>query len=675
MGKGKYNLGSKLLLKLIVWLVAVILLGAGAIYLTSFLLGPPDLQMDQNTILYSTNEEVIGEERGPEYRQWVELSDMSEEIIAATLLTEDQNFYNHHGFDLKRIMGAIVKDIKTWSLKEGASTLTQQYARNLYLTHEKSLTRKIKEAFYTVRLEMFYSKEDILEGYLNSIYYGHGAYGIEAASNYFFNKSATDLTVAEAAMLAGIPKGPTYYSPLNDEERARNRQKQILTNLLDKGIIDQKSFDSALRQELIYAKNSPNSQEKIAPHFQDTVIKEAAELLGRKQKEVRSGGYSIYTTLNTKQQKLLEQQVEKTVQPETELEIGALALDPSTGGITAMLGGRDYNQSPFNRTTSAKRMPGSSFKPFLYYAALENGYTPNTMLMSKPTSFELADGNVYQPSNFNGYYANEPITLAQAIALSDNVYAVKTNMYLGPERLVDAAKEFGITSKLPAVPSLALGTATVNVKEMVTAYGMLANGGHELQGHTIEKIVDREGKTVYKHKTKEGKQKLDQKTAFLLTQLMTGMFDRELDGYMSVTGSSVSDQLSRIYAGKSGTTNSDSWMIGYSPSLVTGVWAGYDDNRPMEKVAESAYTKQIWAGFMEAAHEDLPVENFTAPSGVVGIPIDPVTGLRATPYCESSRVMYFEKGTEPEGYCTEHYHQEDKDEEKSMVEQLFDLFR
>ncbi|WP_404455817.1 transglycosylase domain-containing protein [Oceanobacillus kapialis] len=675
MGKGLKKFKSRLLLKITMWLIAVILLGIGAVYLISFLLGPPELAIDQNTVLYDSEEEVIGEERGTQNRQWVDLDEMSEEVVAATLLTEDQNFYDHHGFDIKRIFGAIIKDIQTWSLKEGASTLTQQYARNLYLTHEKSLTRKLKEAFYTVRLEMFYTKEEILEGYLNTIYYGHGAYGIEVASNYFYNKSASDLTLAEATMLAGIPKGPTYYSPLNDEDRAQDRQKQILANLLDKGIIDQKAYESALRQKLIYAKHTPDQQEKKAPHFQDTVIQEAGKLLEIEQEEVRAGGYSIYTTLNTTQQKLLEQQVKETVQSESDIEIGALAVDPENGAITAMIGGRDYTESVFNRATSAMRMPGSSFKPFLYYAALENGYTPNTMLMSKPTSFELADGNVYQPSNFNGYYANEQITLAQAIALSDNVYAVKTNMYLGPERLVDSARAFGITSKLPAVPSLALGTATVNVKEMVTGYGILANGGQELKEHTIEKIVDRHGKTVYEKKEIKGKQILDPQKTFVLTQMLTGMFDRELDGYMSVTGSSVSDQLSRIYAGKSGTTDSDSWMIGYSPSLVTGVWAGYDDNRPMEKVAESSYTKQIWAGFMEAAHADHPVENFNAPSGVVGIPIDPETGLRATPYCESSRVMYFEKGTEPEAYCTDHLHQEEENEDKSMVEELFDLFR
>src|SRR5699024_3408848 len=214
-------------------------------------------------------------------------------------------------------------------------------------------------------------------------------------------------------------------------------------------------------------------------------------------------------------------------------------------------------------------------KPFLYYTALNNGYTPTTMLMSKPTAFRLEDGEVYQPSNYNGYYANEQITLAQALALSDNVYAVKTNLYVGPEKLAETANKFGITSELPAVPSVALGTASVTLENMVTGYGMLANGGYDIQGHTVEKIVDRHGNTVFERKQDEKKRVLDPQSAFVLTQLMTGMFDRALDGYMSVTGSSIADQLTRDYAGKSGTTETDSWMIGYSPSLVTGIWTGY----------------------------------------------------------------------------------------------------
>lgn len=668
--------------KLIIGMFAFVICCVVGVYFISFLLGPPKLTSDQNTIYYSHSGDVIGEERGQESRYWIDLAAISPAMIKATLLIEDQHFFEHHGFDFKRIAGAVLKDIKSMSLKEGASTLTQQYARNLYLSHKKTWTRKLSEAFYTIRLEMYYSKEEILEGYLNTVYYGHGAYGIEAASQYFFNKAAKDLSVAEAAMLAGIPKGPTYYSPLNDEDRAKERQMRILGIMLDQDVITEQEYASAEREQLTYATSSERKKNNIGPYFQDTVLKEAADLLELDMELIRSGGFEIHTTLNTDYQKQLKKEIKTIIDPKSEIEIGAMAINPKTGGVQALIGGRSYKKSPFNRATDAKRMPGSAFKPFLYYAALVNGYNAGTMLMSKPTAFELEGGEVYQPSNYNNYYAYEPIPLAQALALSDNVYAVKTNMYLGAEKLVDTARKFGITGELPAVPSLALGTASVSVEEMVSGYGMLANGGHDIEAHTIDKIIDRNGKTAYKRKNDPGDLVLDPKNAFILTHLMTGMFDRDLDGYMAVTGSNIADQLTRLYAGKSGTTNSDSWMIGFSPTLVTGIWTGYDDNRAMEVVAESSYAKNIWAGFMEKAHEGMEQGNFDVPAGVVGVPIDPSTGERATPYCDTSRVMYFEKGTEPRVYCSDHYNGEEQgnrkdnrgDDDKGIFKKWLDLF-
>lgn len=655
-------------------IILVTFLIAG-VYLVSFLLGPPNLANEQNTLFYSTDGQVIGEEKGAENRNWVKLDEISPYIIDATLMIEDKRFYEHKGLDVKRIISATITDLKTLSFKEGASTLTQQYARNLYLSSEKTIDRKLKEAFYAIRLEMFYSKDKILEGYLNTIYYGHGAYGIEAASNYFFGKSAKSLTLAEAAMLAGIPKGPTYYSPLNDLKRATDRQQHILNVMLDNDVITENEYNEAINEKLTFTKTAERKKERIGPYFQDSVLREAASILQLSEESIRSGGYKIYTTLNSQNQQQLERNIDNTIKNDSKIEIGAIAMDPANGAIRALVGGRDYEKSTFNRAINAKRMPGSTFKPFLYYAALNNGYKANTMLMSEPTAFELENGQVYQPSNYNGYYANEPITLAQAIALSDNVYAVKTNLYLGPDTLVKTAKQFGISKKLPAVPSLALGTATVTVQDMVHGYSMLANGGKEINSHTIEKIVDRHGKILFKQQDTNKEKVLDARKTFILTQLMTGMFDEELDGYMSVTGSSIANKLTRTYAGKSGTTASDSWMIGYSPTLVTGVWVGYDNNEAIELTAEEKYAKEIWATFMEAAHKDMPEKNFSIPSGVVAIPIDPETGERATPYCDKSRVMYFEKGTEPKKFCHEHFQNEKgTPKEKKEFRKWFDLF-
>ncbi|SFB25980.1 penicillin-binding protein, 1A family [Lentibacillus halodurans] len=659
------------------------LLLLGGVYFISFLLGPPQLTDDQNTIYYSIDGDVIGEERGAENRYWVDLEEMSPHLIEATLAIEDRHFYNHNGFDLQRIAGAAISDLKHFSLEEGASTLTQQYARNLFLSHEKTWARKLKEAFYTVRLEMYYSKDELLEGYLNTIYYGHSAYGAEAASRHFFDKSASELTLAESSMLAAIPKGPSYYSPFHHLENAENRQQRILELMLENDQITEQEHFLAVREDLAFTEPEQREYVSAAPYFQDAALSEAAGILELDAEKVRSGGYHIHTTLDTQLQKQLETKTESVIQSESDIQIGAMAMHPGTGGIRALIGGRDYKSSPFNRAVNAERMPGSAFKPFLYYAALNNGYTPTTMLMSKPTAFRLEDGEVYQPSNYNGYYANEQITLAQALALSDNVYAVKTNLYLGPEKLANTAQTFGIDSKLNAVPSLALGTSSVTVEELVTGYGMLANGGYDIESHTVSKIVDRDGITVFERKQEEEEPVLDPQSAFVLTQLMTGMFDRSLDGYMSVTGSSIADELSRKYAGKSGTTNTDSWMIGYSPSLVTGIWTGYDNNKQITRTAEEAYAKDIWASFMEDAHENAATQKFDVPPGVVGVRIDPDSGKRATPYCETSRMMYFEKGTEPEEHCTVHMPDDQKDsdhdrkqqneDDQGLFERVFDL--
>src|SRR5690625_3403945 len=268
-----------------------------------------------------------------------------------------------------------------------------------------------------------------------------------------------------------------------------------------------------------------------------------------------------------------------------------MSIRSEDGAIIGLVGGRSYEDSAFNRATDAQRMVGSAFKPFVYYAALENGFTPTTMLLSEPTTFTLDDGSTYKPSNYNGYYAYKPISLEQAIALSDNIYAVKTNLFLDPSNVIETTRSFGITSELPNVPSLALGSASISLLEMVQAYGVLANNGKEVDAHSITKITDVDGTTIYERKEEEGKQILDPNKTFILNHLMMGMFDRRLNGYMDVTGSSIIDQLTRTYAGKSGTTDTDNWMIGFSPVVTTGVWTGYDENKSIQTPAEKKIAK------------------------------------------------------------------------------------
>ncbi|MCP8617395.1 PBP1A family penicillin-binding protein [Salirhabdus salicampi] len=640
-----------------------------SIYFYSFLQGPPNLTNDQNTVIYDHDTKVIGVKHGEENRYWVPIEEISPYVKEAFLATEDRNFYDHVGFDFKRIIGAAVENVIAMNKVEGASTITQQYARNLYLNHEKTWTRKWKEALYAIRLEMFYEKDEIFEGYLNTIYFGHGNYGIEAASRFYFQKEAENLTLSEAALLASIPKGPSLYSPITNLERAMNRQQMILTMLKNIGKINQQQYEQAKQAEIVIARNDNDEGRQIAPYFQDVVLHEAEKLLNISKNKIRTSGYNIYTTLDVRKQEELERVVEETIDEASTIQVGAVSMNPETGSVEALIGGRDYEKSPYNRAVQATRMAGSTFKPFLYYSALKHGYTPATALESKPTHFQLEDGSVYQPSNYNGYYAYSPITLAQALALSDNIYAVKTNLFLNPERLVETAHEFGIERPLPAVPSLALGTASVTVMDMASSYSMMANYGKKVTPHTITKITDASGTVLYERKI-ETKQVLDERYTFVLSHLMTGIFDEALNGYSRVTGAAINDQLTREYAGKSGTTNTDSWMVGFSPQIVTAVWTGYDMNEPLNQIREQVYAKEIWAQYMERAHKPLPKKSFIPPDGVTPVYMDPQTGKLATNACPTKRLTYFIEGTEPRILCEEHNHKgiEEKIEDQHQVD-------
>lgn len=660
-------------IKITFWFGIIVVIAIVALLSTSYLLGPPSIDFGSTTVFYDKD----GKELPPEEtKQTFELDNISPYVIDATIVTEDRHFYNHHGFDYLGILRAVWKNMTSQRLKEGASTITQQYARNLFLTHDKTWLRKMKEAFYTIRLEMFYSKEEILTGYLHAIYYGHGAYGIEEASHVYFNKQAADLTLAESAMLAGIPKGPTYYSPFQDEEKATERQRQILDYLVQAELITQAEYYEAKKEKLTFTEPNIN-KDTFAAFFKDTVLKEAASILHGEEVSTLTSNYHIYTTLDTSYQRTLEEMVANKIDDDSELEIGALAIQPTDGAIIGLIGGRKYEESTFNRAFDAKRMVGSTFKPFVYYAAIEQGFTPTTMLLSEPTTFDVGDGETYSPSNYNGYYANEPISLSEAIALSDNIYAVKTSLFLDPSEVIKTTRTFGITSALPDVPSLALGSASISLLEMVQAYSVLANDGKAVEAFTITKITDHHGKIIYEKADPTEKQLLDPNKTFVLNHLMMGMFDRRLNSYMDVTGASIIDQLSRTYAGKSGTTDKDSWMIGFSPTVATGVWTGYDDNRSMAKAVDKRLAKQIWAEAIENAHQHTEEEAFQVPEGVEKAIIDPETGQLATSDCPVRRATYFEAGTAPTEYCTEHLPEDPEQvevEEKSLFQKLIDMF-
>ncbi|UOQ45305.1 transglycosylase domain-containing protein [Halobacillus salinarum] len=327
-------------------------------------LGPPSLMTEQNTLYYSKDGSVIGEDHGAEERYWIKKEDMPESIIDATLAIEDHRFYDHFGFDVRRMASAALTDLKTLSMVEGASTITQQYAKNLYLSQDKTLSRKLTEALYAVRLELFYKKDEILEGYLNTIYYGHGAYGIEAASRYYFDKHAQDLNLAEASMLAGIPKGPSYYSPFANEQNAEERQEKVLSEMKENGYINTSEEADAAVASLNYTGKKETNHKDIAPYFQDQVVKEAAGLLNISKEELRTGGYHIYTTLVQDHQKDLDKAMSKEITDQTKVQTAAVVMDSHTGAVTALAGAGIMRRV---RTTGQLKQSGWSGQPLSHF--------------------------------------------------------------------------------------------------------------------------------------------------------------------------------------------------------------------------------------------------------------------------------------------------------------------
>lgn len=634
----------------------------------------PDLEVSQTSLVFSDDGTKIDEFSSGETRYWIDIDQISPYFIDAIIATEDHSFFEHHGFDFKRIIGAILADVKSGSVVQGASTISQQYAKNLYLSSEKTLSRKLKEALYTLRIEASYSKKEILEGYVNTIYFGHGMYGIEAASQHFFGKPAGELTLAESAMLAGVPKGPTIYSPFNSSEDAVNRQHVVLSEMLKENKITSKEMETARTTKLKFNHSSDQEQNPVAPYFVSEIKRRLPALLGDNADLIEHGGLRIYTTLDLESQRSLENAVRDAIPIDSAIQVAAISTEPKSGNVKALVGGRDYSVSTFNRATQSERQPGSTFKPFLYYAALEHGFTPSTLIKSEPTTFTYDNSKKsYSPHNFNDEYADKEITIAQALALSDNIIAVKTHLFLGLDTLVDVAKDFGISSNLSAVPALALGSSPVIPLEMTNAYNIFANGGKRVSPTFITKITDYSGRVLYEWKG-NSRQILDEQNTFVMSKMMEGIFNTDLNGYASVTGASLSDKISHDYAAKSGSTETDNWMIGFTPELTTGVWVGYDNNLKITNWKEQRLAKDIWFNAMERELKAVPVSTAAIPKGVVGVHIDPETGLLANDECQTKVMTYFAKGTEPTKYCTAHKHVKARTKKAAKTEPKHRLF-
>ncbi|RKJ57279.1 penicillin-binding protein, partial [Butyricicoccus sp. 1XD8-22] len=486
-----------------------------------------------------------------------------------------------------------------------------------------------------------------------TVNYGHGMYGVEAASQYYFSKSASELTLAESAMLAGIPKGPSIYSPINDFEKASNRQKLILSLMEDQKLISATEKERALSQQIVLKNDEWIASQTIAPYFLDTVWQEATEVLAEKGLNIREGGWTIKTTLNQSHQKAAEEAVANNM-PDSELQVGFVSMDVDTGHVTALVGGRDYHESSFNRVTQAVRQPGSSIKPILYAAALENGFSPLTYLEVGETIFTYDNGRAtYKPQNVNGQYADSEMSLAQALAISDNIYAVKTLQEIGYNEFRDMLKRFELNYTDEDNPSVALGTIESSLYDLTSAYNTIAAYGKKHEPTTILSIQNAEGEIVYdESESSEEEQVLTEQDAFILTQLMTGIFDPVFSDYSPATGVSLRSRMTHTYAAKSGTTLSDQWIIGYTPSVTAGVWNGYDQGKTLSVQADMAASKQVWIEFMETINKDKQNEVFEVPSGIEGVVVDIETGKLATEACPKQRLVYMKEEDIPTEECT-----------------------
>lgn len=637
------NLRKKLYIcwKVMIFLIVIVFAVLAGFYLYAYITPKMDINKSNRVVLFDKDDQVFYQSSST--TNWVKLSEISDYAVRGIVDTEDKNFYMHNGFDYMRIMKALYRDIKSKSLKEGASTISQQYIKNLFLSFDKTWDRKIEEAYLTFELEVHYTKDEILEGYLNTINYGSGNYGIEEASMYYFNKHAKDLSLEEASIIVGIPKNPTYYNPIYYFENAKKRQRIVLQSMVNNGHITVKEMENAYNKELNFYGKKDSNLALSSMYYKDAVMSELNSIQNIPKSLIETGGLKIYTYFDSDAQKKLDNIVNEEMAGNENLQVASMIRNPKNGGVVALIGGTNYNETEFNRVTQAKRQVGSTFKPILYYAGLENGMTATSTFISEKTTFSIGDNKSYSPGNYANMYANKAITMAEALALSDNIYAVKTHLFLGTEALRSAAKIMGIKEKLPNNVSLALGTSELTMLDFSNAFGTLANYGVKNDTTLIRKVTDLDGNVLYERDYIE-EQVLDKRNVYILNEMLKGTYSYNYIDYTSPTLMSVSGLLTRKYAAKSGTTDTDYWVVGYNPDALVMVWIGYDNNKDISDVS-SKIPKRIWARGIESYLEGKETNWYDIPRGVTGSIVNPING--STTDLSVKDLLYFVKGTEP----------------------------
>ncbi|MFQ5897954.1 MAG: penicillin-binding protein 1A [Candidatus Methylomirabilia bacterium] len=603
--------------------------------------------------LYDENDELVAQLQ-MKRQVAVPLAMIPKVLRDAVIAVEDSRFYSHVGIDAMGIARAIYQNFRHRRVVEGGSTITQQLARLLFLSRDKSLARKVKEALLALELERRYSKDRILEMYLNQVYFNHGAYGVEAGTRTYFGKSASGLSLPEAALLAGLPRAPALYSPFNHPDRARRRRAHVLDRMVKVGAITPTEGREAAAADLGLI---PEEQRRTTGrYFVEYVRGLLAEKYGEEM--VFKGGLRVYTTLSPRLQRLAEKALRGGLEALESRTVGARArqrgtsgrerpegaiitIEPQTGYIKAMVGGSDFLRSEFNRAVQAKRQPGSAFKPFVYLAALEAGLTPATVIEDDRVRYPAGkNGRPWEPENYDRTFRG-PITLQQGAEESVNVVTVKLQELIGTEQTIGLARRLGITSPLHRDLTLALGSSDLSLLELTSAYAALANQGVWVNPTPIRHVTDARGQLLEEH-VPQGKQAVSPELAYVMTHMLMGAVERG-----TAKGAKV---LGRPIASKTGTTNdfSDAWFIGYTPSLVTGVWVGYDRPRSLgEDETGARVALPIWVSYMGKVLAGVPRGEFPVPEGIVFARVD----LDPAGRCTRPVVVAFLRGTEPSTIC------------------------
>lgn len=578
----------------------------------------------------------------PEKRYWVPIDRIPAFLQKAVVAVEDARFYEHGGIDVRGIARALVKDVAKGRLAEGGSTITQQLIKNKYLSGEKSIGRKLEEARLAMDYEKKYSKSQILEMYFNEIYYGRGAWGIAQAARVYFDKNPDELTEAECALLAGVPKNPGRYNPLGKAADVGRRRDVVLKRMTDLRMISARQKQKLRSQRV--AVTPPDQASWYLSHIRNLLVERYGPQV------IEAGGLEVTAAMDLNLQKLAEKTLRdgvKRVSPD--LQGALVSLDPATGDVLAAVGGVDFAKSSYDRAFLARRQPGSAIKPLIYAAALEKGITAASVWDDTPVAYVRGANQTWKPRNYGGEQYGE-LSLRKALAYSNNVITVKVLETVGVPYFVEIARNLGLSLRSPNDLSLALGTDEVTLRDLVSAYTPLANGGLRAEARTVLRIYDKR-RRAWTDNPPAVTPAISPAAAYVTTQMLK-------DVMVYGTAKSLRKfSQARPAAGKTGTTDDyrDAWFIGYTPGVVTGIWVGHDKPRPVGKgFTGGAVAAPIWERFMASALAGRPAADFARPETVVAVAVDPATGYRAAPECPEQREEFFMAGTEPVEYCPAH---------------------